>query len=82
MHAQPLLCRLLAAALVTLAGALPFTGAQAQEITVVSFGGSYQEGQSKALFQPAAKAMGLKVKEETYSGIADLRLKMKAGANT
>src|SRR3982751_2010454 len=54
----------------------------AQEITVVSFGGSYQEGQSKALFQPAAKALGLKVKEETYTGIGDLRLKMKAGANT
>ena len=30
--------------------------AVAQELTVVSFGGAYQEGQSKALFQPAAKA--------------------------
>ncbi len=55
---------------------------QAQEITVVSFGGSYQEGQSKALFQPAAKALGMKLKEETYTGIGDLRLKVKAGANT
>ncbi len=64
------------------AGILAVSGANAQEITVVSFGGSYQEGQSKALFQPAAKAMGIKVKEETYTGIADLRLKVKAGANT
>ena len=56
--------------------------AAAQEITVVSFGGSYQEGQSKALFQPAAKALNMKVKEETYTGIADLRLKVKAGAVT
>ena len=56
--------------------------ASAQELTVVSFGGSYQDGQSKALFQPAAKAMGIKVKEETYTGIADLRLKVKAGAVT
>jgi putative spermidine/putrescine transport system substrate-binding protein len=56
--------------------------ASGQELTIVSFGGSYQEGQSKALFQPAAKALGIKIKEETYSGIADLRLKAKAGAVT
>ena len=56
--------------------------AQAQQSTVVSFGGSYQEAQSKALFQPAAKAMGITIKEETYTGIADLRLKVKAGAVT
>jgi putative spermidine/putrescine transport system substrate-binding protein len=62
--------------------ALGTSGAIAQEITVVSFGGSYQDGQSKALFQPAAKAMNLKVKEETYTSIADLRLKVKANAVT
>jgi putative spermidine/putrescine transport system substrate-binding protein len=62
--------------------ALGASGTAAQEITVVSFGGSYQEGQSKALFQPAAKAMNIKLKEETYTGIADLRLKVKAGAVT
>jgi putative spermidine/putrescine transport system substrate-binding protein len=56
--------------------------AAAQQLTVVSFGGSYQEAQSKALFQPAAKALGITVKEETYTGIADLRLKVKAGAVT
>ena len=33
--------------------------AAAEDLTVVSFGGAYQEGQSKALFQPAAKAMGI-----------------------
>lgn len=53
-----------------------------QQLTVVSFGGAYQDGQSKALFQPAAKALGIALKEETYSGIADLRLKVKAGAVT
>src|SRR3954467_7346143 len=56
--------------------------AQGQELTVVSFGGAYQDAQSKALFQPAAKALGIKLKEETYTGIADLRLKVKAGAVT
>jgi putative spermidine/putrescine transport system substrate-binding protein len=62
--------------------ALGASGVRAQELTVVSFGGSYQEGQSKALFQPAAKALGIKLKEETYTSIADLRLKVKAGAVT
>src|SRR6266536_2336893 len=56
--------------------------AAAQQLTVVSFGGAYQESQSKALFQPAAKALGISLKEETYTGIADLRLKVKAGAVT
>ncbi len=51
-------------------------------MTVVSFGGSYQKAQSEALFQPAAKALGITVKEETYTGIADLRLRVKAGAVT
>jgi putative spermidine/putrescine transport system substrate-binding protein len=63
-----------------LAGASAFAGAQ--ELTVVSFGGSYQDAQSKALFVPAAKALGIKLKEETYTSIADLRLKVKAGAVT
>ena len=54
----------------------------AAQLTVVSFGGSYQEAQSKAVFQPAAKAMGITIKEGTYTGIGDLRLKAKDGAVT
>jgi len=61
---------------------LAANGATAQTLTVVSFGGSYQEGQSKALFQPAAKALGITVREETYTSIADLRLKVRANAVT
>ena len=56
--------------------------ASAQELTVVSFGGAYQDAQSKALFQPAAKALGIKLKEETYTGISDAVVKVKAGAVT
>jgi len=68
---------------VVVAGGMAVAGsAAAQQLTVVSFGGSYQDAQSKALFQPAAKAMGITIKEETYTGIADLRLKVKAGAVT
>ncbi len=69
----------IAVAALSLAAAGP---AWSQELTVVSFGGSYQDGQSKALFVPAAKAMGIKLKEETYTSISDLRLKVKAGAVT
>ena len=66
----------------TIAALLAAGPALAQDLTVVSFGGAYQAGQSKALFQPAAAAMGIKVKEETYTGIADLRLKVRANAVT
>ena len=69
----------IAVAALSLAAAGP---AWSQELTVVSFGGSYQDGQSKALFVPAAKEMGVKLKEETYTSISDLRLKVKAGAVT
>lgn len=54
----------------------------AEDLTVVSFGGSYQEAQSKALFQPAAKALGITIHEETYTSISALRLQVKAGAVT
>ena len=60
--------------------AATFCGNAAAQLTIVSFGGAYQEGQSKALFHPAAKALGITIKEETYTGIADLRLRVKAGA--
>lgn len=54
----------------------------AGEITIASWGGSYQKAESEALFQPAAKAMGITVKEDTYGGMSDVRLKVKAGAVT
>ena len=82
MPRQPITPTKTALALVMGLGLLSAAPAWAQELTVVSFGGSYQEGQSKALFQPAAKALGIKIKEETYTSIADLRLKVKAGAVT
>lgn len=52
------------------------------QLTVVSWGGSFQDAQSKALFQPAAKVLGITVKEETYTGIAELRMRAKSGAVT
>jgi putative spermidine/putrescine transport system substrate-binding protein len=74
---------LLGSALAVAGGSvLPRAARAAPELTVVSFGGAYQEAESKALFQPAAKALGITVKELTYTGIAELRLQVKAGAVT
>lgn len=75
----------LSATAVTLAaGALAAGAAWAQErsVTIASWGGSYQEAQSKALFQPASEATGIEVREETYGGMSDVRLQVQTGAVT
>jgi putative spermidine/putrescine transport system substrate-binding protein len=56
--------------------------AQAGDLTIASWGGAYQKAQSEALFQPAAKALGIKIKEVTYNGMADVRLQVQTGAVT
>ena len=43
--------------------------AMADDLRIVSWGGAYQKAQSIGIFQPAAKAMGLTVNEDTYGGI-------------
>ncbi len=67
-----------------LIGSAVAMSAQAQEktVTIASWGGSYQEAQSKALFQPASEATGVVVKEETYGGMSDVRLQVQTGAVT
>ena len=50
-------------------------------LRIVSWGGPYQKGQSIGIFQPAAKAMGITVKEDTYGGISDVKLMVKSGAD-
>ena len=66
----------------TLAASLLGTVALAEDktVTIASWGGSYQEAQSKALFEPAAAATGIKVKQETYGGMSDVRLQVSSGA--
>lgn len=54
--------------------------AQSKQVTIASWGGSYQEAQSKALFQPASAATGITVKEETYGGMSDVKLQVTSGA--
>lgn len=61
---------------------LSAASAQAADLTVASWGGAYQKAQSEALFQPAAKALGIKIKEVTYNGMPDVRLQVQTGAVT
>lgn len=56
--------------------------AQDKQVTIASWGGSYQEAQSKALFEPAEANTGISVKQETYGGMADVRLQVQTGAVT
>lgn len=56
--------------------------AQDKKVTIASWGGSYQEAQSKALFQPASANTGIEVKEETYGGMSDVRLQVSSGQVT
>jgi putative spermidine/putrescine transport system substrate-binding protein len=71
-------------ALLTSAGVLAValaTGVHAQDsITVSSWGGAYQEAESKAFFQPAAKALGITIKEDTTNGLSDVRLQVTGNA--
>lgn len=53
-----------------------------KSVTIASWGGSYQEAQSKALFEPAAANTGVNVKQETYGGMSDVRLQVSSGQVT
>ncbi len=53
-----------------------------KSVTIASWGGSYQEAQSKALFEPAAANTGVEVKQETYGGMSDVRLQVSSGQVT
>ena len=56
-------------------------GVRAEDsITVASWGGAYQEAESKAFFQPAAKALGITIKDDTTNGLADVRLQVTGNA--
>lgn len=67
-----------------LAGSLLATTALAMDksVTIASWGGSYQEAQSKALFEPAEANTGIAVKQETYGGMSDVRLQVSSGQVT
>ena len=64
------------------AGVALATAAQARDLTVVSWGGAYQDAQKKVYFEPFKKAAGLAMNDESWDGgIGVLRAKMQGGAN-
>src|SRR6185503_5323580 len=49
-----------------------------KELVFVGFGGSYQEGQTKAMFEPFEKETGIKVVQTTGVDIAKLRAQVQS----
>ncbi|MFK8251843.1 ABC transporter substrate-binding protein [Ancylobacter terrae] len=63
--------------------AMSGAGASARDLTVVSWGGKYQEAQREFMFGPFTKATGLKLVDEYWDGgVGTLRTKIKGGNNT
>ncbi|MGE0716387.1 MAG: ABC transporter substrate-binding protein [Alphaproteobacteria bacterium] len=70
---------------ILLAGALAATAgtAAARDLTVVSWGGAYQDAQRDAYFKPYMESTKSKMVEESWDGgIGVLRAKLQGGANT
>ena len=57
-----------AACLTALAAGAAVTSAQARDLTVVSWGGNYQDAQKKIYFEPFAKKTGKPVLDESWDG--------------
>lgn len=54
--------------------------ARADDITITSWGGTYQEGQRVTYFDPFTAKTGIKVTEETYSGeLAKIKAQVDSG---
>src|SRR5215213_3253176 len=71
--------KLLALSMVT--AATVWAGAIAQEtVTVVSFGGSYQDAERKAMYEPTAQKLGVRILEDSLRGVADVRLQVQSGS--
>ena len=59
------------------------TTAQARDLTVVSWGGAYQDAQKKVYFEPFKKATSVPMNDESWDGgIGVLRAKVQGGAAT
>lgn len=57
--------------------------AQARDLSVVSWGGAYQEAQKKVYFEPFKAAAGLPMTDESWDGgVGVLRAKVQGGAST
>ena len=66
--------------LLAVAGMMFMTGAaSAAEVVVASYGGSFQDAQTKAFFEPYGKATGTKVTGTTGSGYAKVKAMVASG---
>lgn len=58
-------------------------GAQQRDLTIVSWGGAYQEAQREVYFRPWMAARNQRLLEETWDGgVGMLRARIQSGANT
>ncbi|WP_170984343.1 polyamine ABC transporter substrate-binding protein [Rhodoligotrophos defluvii] len=72
-----------ATALAILALPMAVLPANAQEtLTIASWGGVYQKAQRDAWFDVVEKELGIKIKEDSTSGIADVRAQVASGSPT
>jgi len=51
-----------------------------QSVVFASWGGAFQDALRTSMLEPAAKKLGIQVKEDTTNGIQDVRAQMSAGA--
>lgn len=51
-------------------------------MTIASWGGAYQKAQRDAWFDVVEKELGIKIKEDTTAGIADVRAQVASGSPT
>ena len=58
------------------------TPAAQEVVTVVSFGGSYQDAERKAYYEPTAEKLGITLREDQLRGVADVRLHVQGGKPT
>lgn len=67
--------------LLTVVSVLGMTGgAQAQQITVTSWGGAYSKSQAAVMYEPFTAKSGVKVLSEDYNGgLAEIRAQVKTG---
>ncbi|HSU44017.1 MAG TPA: ABC transporter substrate-binding protein, partial [Casimicrobiaceae bacterium] len=76
---QAMRWKLGAVALYAVALAVPAT---ARDLTVVSWGGDYQDAQREAYFKPFMQKTGVKMAEESWDGgVGTLRAKIQGGNN-
>lgn len=65
----------------TALGLVLSASAEARDLTVVSWGGAYQDAQKKVYFEPFQKETGIKLIEDSWNGgVGTLRAKVEGGA--